>query len=294
MLVLQQVIDSDHGAIMIKLRIMKRLKKKSNPRKRLLNLDYTSLNEETVNKNFCDQVKLNTPDTASHTDFIQSVTSACHSVLPPKPKAQPGWFEENKESLIPLINSRNVAMEKVLQRRTRQTSQKLKDARKKLKREVKVAKNKWINTHCNNINDFGTKKAWDSIRILKSSLTKIRPSVQKQMKKPDGSICQSPEENADVFFNHFKSLFDQEGSYDPRVLDELSQHPIYEGYDHPPTDEEIQNAILKLKNNAPGESGVMAQLLKALLNDSDTFVILRCIILNFWNTEIVLDKWNIG
>ena len=55
----------------------------------------------------------------------------CHSALPPKPKAQPGWFEENKESLILLMNSRNIAMENVLQRRTRQTSAKLKEARKK-------------------------------------------------------------------------------------------------------------------------------------------------------------------
>ena len=155
----KQVIDSDHGAIMIKLRIMKRLKKKSTPRNRLLNLDYTLLNDETVNQNLCDQIKLNTPDNASHTDFIQSVTSACHSVLPTKPKAQPGWFEEYKELLIPLINSRNAAMEKVLQRRTRQTSQKLKDARGKLKREVKTAKNKRIDSHCNNVNVFCTKKA---------------------------------------------------------------------------------------------------------------------------------------
>ena len=66
------------------------------------------------------------------------MTLVCHSVLPPKPKAQPGWFEENKELLITLINSRNVAME-ILQRRTRQTSAKLKEVRKKLKREVKAA-----------------------------------------------------------------------------------------------------------------------------------------------------------
>ena len=184
-------------------------------------------------------------------------------------------------------------MEKVLQRRTRQTSAELKEARKKLKREVKAAKNRWIVSHCNNINDFGNKKAWESIKTLKNSLSKIRPYIQKQMKKPDGSMCQTPEENADVFFNHFKSLFDQEGSYDPRVLDELPQHPIHEGYDHLPTDEEIRNAILKLKNNAPGESSVISQPLKAL-NHPDTFVILKRIVLNFWSTEIVPDEWNIG
>jgi len=56
-------------------------------------------------------------------------------------------------------------MQKVLQRRMRQSREKLKQARKKLKREVEIAKNKSIDSHCNNINDFGTKKAWDSIKI---------------------------------------------------------------------------------------------------------------------------------
>ena len=84
----KQVIDSDHGAIMIKLRIMKRLEKKSTPRNRLLNLDYTPLKDETVNNIFCEKVKLSAPGT--HTEFIKS---ACHSLLPIKSKAYPGWFD---------------------------------------------------------------------------------------------------------------------------------------------------------------------------------------------------------
>ena len=88
-------------------------------------------------------------------------------------------------------------------------------------------------------------------------------------KKTDGSVCQTPKENADIFFNHFKNLFDQERSYDPTVLDGLPQYQIQESYDHHPTEEEIR----KLKDNAPGESGVMSQPLKALLNHPDTFSI---------------------
>ena len=102
------------------------------------------------------------------------------------------------------------------------------------------------------------------------------------MKKTDSSVCQ-PKENADVFFNHVKNLFDQEGSYDPTVLDEF---PVQEGYDHHPTEEEIRKAILKLKENAQGESGVMSQPLKTLLNHPDAFIILQKIILILlWNTE---------
>ena len=38
----------------------------------------------------------------------------------------------------------------------------------------------------------------------------------------------------------------------------------------------------------------MSQPLKALLNHPDTFLVLKRIMLNFWNTEIVPDEWNIG
>ena len=124
---------------MTKLRIMIRLK--STRCNRLLNLDYTLLNDET-RINFARKLSLVHLVPGTHTEFIKSVKSACHS--PIESKAYPGWFEAQKDTLIPLINTRNEAMQKVLKRRPRQGSEKLKQARKQLKREVKIAKNKWI------------------------------------------------------------------------------------------------------------------------------------------------------
>ena len=45
--VTQAVIDSDHSAIMCKLRLISRLKKKSSPRDRLIRLDYSKLKNDT-------------------------------------------------------------------------------------------------------------------------------------------------------------------------------------------------------------------------------------------------------
>ena len=63
------------------------------------------------------------------------------------------------------------------------------------------------------------------------------------MKKPDGSVCNSTEENADVFKTHFEELFGQLSEVDASVLDLLEQLPVRQGLDHLPTDEEFEKLL---------------------------------------------------
>ena len=114
------------------------------------------------------------------------------------------------------------------------------------------------------------------------------------MKRPDGTSCSTPEENAQVFHSHFQTLFDKEAIYDESVLEELPQHHIHQHCDYRPTDEEIKIATRKLKNNAPGDSGIMPQLLKSLLHHQETFLLLKTVILQIWDSETVPEEWNIG
>ena len=55
------------------------------------------------------------------------------------------------------------------------------------------------------------------------------------------------------------------------VLELLQQEPVISGVDHPPTDEEILKAVNRLKNNAPGESGLTSQMLKDIVYNNQTF-----------------------
>ena len=114
------------------------------------------------------------------------------------------------------------------------------------------------------------------------------------MKRSDGTICNTPVENAEVFQSHFQTLSDREAIYDESALEELPQYPIHQHWNYRPTDEEIRAATRKLKNNAPGESGIMPQVLKCLLYHQETFLLLKTVILQFWNSEIVPEEWNIG
>ena len=167
-----------------------------------------------------------------------------------------------------------------------------KEVRMKIKSTVKKSKNKWIENHCKTLNQhYGIKSTWDSLKLLKTGLSKTKPSSKRKMKKPDGTLCTSAEENASVFRDHFQQLYDRSSSFDPTVLDSLPQLPVFEGYDFLPSDDEISKATTKLKNSALGESGISSYEWKCLLNNEATYLQLRSMIHHMWNTETIPDEW---
>ena len=291
------ILDSDHCAISIKIRVMKRLKKKTEPRRIMTNLDHTKLMEPNKRESFCRKVKdkLGYLSEPTYSELADAVKKASISSLPKKERAHPGWFQENSEKLNKLINVRNQAMRDVFARRTRASTNRLKNARKQLKSAVEIAKNSWIQKKCEVLNSvYGTKQAWDAIKCLKSGLSKTKPSSSKQMKHSDGSVCVTPEENAAVFCEHFKELYGRISTYDSSVLDSLPQSPVFEGCDQVPDDAEIRLATLKLKDKAPGNSGISPQAWKCLLECDETFNMFKRIIVAFWIREATPDEWNIG
>ena len=298
----EPILDSDHHAIKCKLRVMSRLKKRSEPRQRLAILDYSKLTDDTVKAQFCKEVINNMEaDTSpsTYTKLANAVGNASQKTLSKKQRAQPGWFEENATKLLPLIQARNAAMMEVFKKRTRSKTFKLRAARKALKSALSSAKNSWIQQQCTQLNavcisHHGTKAAWDTVGKLRSGLSKTRPAPCRKMKRPDGTTCVTPEENAEVFRVHFEKLYGRTATYDASVLDNLPQHPEATEGDHAPTDEDIKFAVGKLRNTGPGDSGICPPAWKALLSSNESFQLLKCIIVDFWETELVPEEWEIG
>ena len=114
------------------------------------------------------------------------------------------------------------------------------------------------------------------------------------MRKEDGTRCESSEENAEVFLEHFKKLYERIPVYDISVLDLLQQEPAINGLDNLPTDEDILKAVNSLKNNAPGESGLSSQMFKAIISNNATYDLLKCIIVDFWENESPPEQFEIG
>ena len=294
----EPILYSDHRAIKCRLRVMCRLKKKTDLRQKLLRFDHSMLRDDNVSAAFCEEV-LNNVNQAevSYSNLASSVAKAVTTVLPKSDRAKPGWFKAKEAEIMPLIKARNSAMAEVYSsaKRTRAKTLKLRATRRKLKRTLSSAKNQWIASQCNELNTaFGTKAAWDTISKLKSGISKTRPASVKQMKKTDGSTCQTPEENAEVFKEHFQKLYEREADYDPTIIDMIHQEAIVEGLDHEPSDEEIKEAVEKLHDSGPGDSGLCAQAWKCLLKSEETFEVLKQIILLFWATGDVPTEWETG
>ena len=295
------LIDSDHRAVKCKVRIMRRLKKKTPVRQRLSLLDYTVLSDNDRNKSFCRTVLQNyntNENTSIYTRLAEAVIQTATKDLPKKQKPQPGWFQQAEDKLMPIIMKRNSATKMFFKRRSRSNAAALKASRKTLKSAILNAKNSWIKTKHNDLNGSssfrGTKGCWDALSDLRNGLSKTRPSNEKAMKKADGSLCKTPEENAEVFREHFHKLYSLPPRCDLSVAETIPQRPVVQGCDHPPTDEDIHCAIAKLKENAPGESGIPAKIWKILSDEKDTYNILKIIILDFWNTELTPEEWEKG
>jgi len=111
------------------------------------------------------------------------------------------------------------------------------------------------------------------------------------MKRPDGSLCSTSAENAAVFHQHFQQLYNRSVILDLTVLDLFPQNDIVQGYDDLPADYEIKTTTLKLKNTAPGDSGICLQIWKSLLENATTEQYLREIIQLIWITENIPEEW---
>ena len=280
---------------------MARLKKRTPQRLRLLRFDYDSLADEAVADAFRSKVvhtysEQSKSVNSKYTCLAASLNTAALEILPKKQRVQPGWFAAAELQIMPLIEKRNNAMEALFKRNTRLTTNNLRETRSVLKLSVNAAKNAWITKQCNTINSAsaGTKLCWDTVSMLRRGMSKSRPSAERTMKKADGSLCNTPAENAEVFRNHFEQLYGRPPVYDETVLEMLAQQPSALNCEHPPTSDEIRQAVSKLKNKAPGESGLTPQVWKVLTGNDETFSLLESIIMEFWSTGITPTEWENG
>ena len=293
------ILGSDHLAIMCKLRVAARLKKRNlTPRQQMLKLDTTVLADRERSSNFCKLVaeKYQAEDDAldTYTRLSRAMEVTAKETLPAKPKAQPSWFMAEETRLSRLVAERNLAMSAFFKNRTRSYTTRLRAARKKLKSAVADAKNKWIQEKCRKMNEAstqrGTAQCWKALKEIKNGLAKTTPATEKMMMKADGTMCTTTEENAEVFRVHFEQLFDRMPEF-TNDFNSFPQTPVALEFDVVPDDEEIKSACRKLKDKAPGVSGLLPQLWKALLTEDSTFQILKSLILDFWRSELPPKQW---
>ena len=219
--------------------------------------------------------------------------------LPERSKKAPGWFVASEPTLRLLINARNLALDANHQSPSPSTLLNLQRARAELQSALRRAQSDWVLATCTPVNDGivssrGSAVAWKCVSKLRAGLGPSTRPAQPKMKKADGMRATTPEENATVFAEHFEQLYGHEATYDPSVIDLLQQRPVMPDLNHVPTDDEIRNAMRRLNNSAPGDSGVVAPLFKALISTDSGFGLVREMVYHFWQTGEVQFQWETG
>ena len=95
---------------------MRRLKRKTEPRQHILNLDHQKLSNPVIRKKICEEVtkNINCNSDSSYSEVSDAIVKATSTVLPKRGKAQPSWFRAEESCLLPLREARNNAMRNIL------------------------------------------------------------------------------------------------------------------------------------------------------------------------------------
>ena len=78
---------------------------------------------------------------------------------------------------------------------------------------------------------------------------------------------------------------------DASVMELVQQRDVMPGLDGLPTDAEINSALGRLRNTAPGPSGLPAALWKALAATAEGYALVRQIVHAFWESETAPEEW---
>jgi len=240
------------------------------------------------------------PPSVSYSALADALRSTALDTLPQRARAIPSWFAAQADRLRALIRARNTTFDARQQRPDAASASRLQRARSELQAAVRDAKSTWISSQCQRVNEGivssrGTKAAWEVVGLLRAGLHGVtRRSAPAKMRKPDGTLASSPEENAGVFAGHFQQLYGVTQPLDSSVLDLLPQRAVMPGLDGNPTDVEIRRALGRLHDTGPGLSGLPARVWKALGSTDASFALVRQMVLAFWQSEEMPAEWETG
>ena len=133
-----------------------------------------------------------------------------------------------------------------------------------VKEAVDKAKEQWIRNTTQEgekaVKDRQTR--WKSIRKLQMAHAGRRPSRSTAVLKEDGKLTKSPEEVRSRWHRHFTKILNIPSEVCEQVVDGRTSQPTRLDLDNPPTEEELESALGKLKEGkAGGKTGIPPELI---------------------------------
>lgn len=112
------------------------------------------------------------------------------------------------------------------------------------------------------------------------------------MKDEDGNVCCTPEEQQQRWMRHFTNILNIASEFTLEELEKVRQRPVRDDLNEPPTEEELENAIGKLKSGKAAEdSCIVTEMLKAVCYEEEFMKCLLELVRDVWTGSQVPSDW---
>ena len=118
------------------------------------------------------------------------------------------------------------------------------------------------------------------------------PVRTRSVKDEEGHTCSTPQQQHDRWRRHFTNLLNIVSELDETEVEQTRQQPPRPEMADPPTFEELEKAISKLRTGkAAGLSGILPEMVKAACGNADFFNHLLESTTAIWNRQQVPQDW---
>ena len=174
------------------------------------------------------------------------------------------WFEANLETLAPIYERKRKAMVKDKKRSTKSSKQALKAACSEARKSARRCANDYwlkLSQDIQHAADTGNiRGVYDGIR--KATGPTIRKTAP--LKDLNGNTIKDKTQQMHRWVEHYGELYSRETKVTEAALEAVETLPTQTELDHPPTMEELMEAVNALPaRKAPGKDGISAELIKA-------------------------------
>ena len=195
------------------------------------------------------------------------------------------WFDDNSTDIRSLIHDKNVAHDDLLRSSTSRTlHERFSSIHATVQRKLRLMENNWLARNAAqmqsyaNIND--TKSFIEALKgVYRPSRFSLHP-----VRSTNGVLIMNKELILERWAEYLQNLLNKFHTTDPGFLDDLPTLPIIPRLDDPPSFNEMEKAILSLKDSkAAGSDNIPAEVIK--YGGCALHRRLRNIILDCWSAK---------
>ena len=168
-------------------------------------------------------------------------------------------------------------------------------ARRSARKVVREVKNKWFQVKAAQAmrGRNNGKVVWKCIRDIQQSRRGLVPVRTPTVKDENGNPCVTPEQQQQRWRRYFSNVLSTMSVFDAGEVEQIRQRVVREELKDSPSEEELIEAVIKLKNGkAGGESGILPEMVKAACCEEEFVQMLLDLVKDVWQEDKVREDWH--